>query len=120
MWTPVTAQRTNEPAFTTRYSPSRYSTSASPSGRSSRSILFMRQVYPSGSLKQTVLFVIGFLRALLCFRDNRPLGHRGPYTIGKRKRERFAGEHGFGAPPNSAAFAAHQNKATLQYRAEGY
>src|SRR6185437_772649 len=118
MWTPVTAQMTKEPAFTTRYSPSRYSTSARPSGRSSRSILFMRQVYPSGLLKQTILFVIGFLRPLFRLRWGRPFGNRGTYAVGKCQREGFAGEHGFGAPANSVAIAAHQHKSTLQHGGE--
>src|SRR6185312_4280907 len=79
-----------EPAFTTRYSPSRYSTSARPSGRSSRSILFMRQVYPSGLLKQTILFVIGLSWTLLHFRDGRTLGDGHPRTVGKSKSKRLA------------------------------
>src|SRR5579864_8568042 len=109
---------TNEPALTTRYSPSRYSTSARPSGRSSRSILFMQPVYPAAALKQTVLFVARLLRALFRLRCGWPLGHGRSHSIGKSERECLAAEHGFGATPDFTPIAAHQHKSALEHGAE--
>src|ERR1051326_3896626 len=119
MRVPVTAQSTKEPGRVTRYSPSRYSSSARPSGLKSRSIWFMALVYSVSPSEQRALIAAGpgrtngFRAARLRF----AVGHGGAAAGGEGEHQCFAGSDLLAAPSDAAVLAAHQREAALEHRA---